>query len=238
MLERVRKDSDSAVQFMYAWVSFNACAGETATILRRVNHNALFWNTVLGALQTSLFISLGRLFDRDSRSFGLDRLLKTAVRERQIFSRTALARRKAKQSPGANWINSYVRDAHVPTKEDFRRLLRYTGTKRRIYEKVYAKIRNQIFAHSGAVTWKRSDDLFSATNIHELQKLALSLSEIHEALWQLYFNGHSIRHRRRPYALATLRRRTPRDRGVLLPLPQSIIRETYDVLSSLSGRQR
>jgi len=127
-LEQLRHDSNAAIQFLYAWISFHACAGIDAKIRRGINLTPLFWNTSLGALQTSLFIALGRIFDRNPKSHSLDRLLREAIQHPTIFSKMALAKRKAKQSPGATWINGYVKDAHIPSRTDFRHL---RGTRRR-----------------------------------------------------------------------------------------------------------
>ena len=186
-LEHFRNDSNAAAQFLYAWISFHACAHENQNISRKVNEHALFWNTTLGALQTSLFIVLGRIFDRDTLNHTLERLLREASENPAIFSRKALAQRKSKQSPGANWIKGYVQGAYVPTRNDFARLQRYAAGKRAIYERAYKKIRHKVFAHSGISSSAQSDALFAQTNIRELQRLVLSLIALYESLWQLSY---------------------------------------------------
>src|SRR5207247_3508553 len=114
---------------------------------RAINRTPLFWKTSLAALQASLFIALGRIFDRDPKSHSLERLLREAVQNPRIFFRTALARRKAQESPGATWINDDVRDAYVSSAPGFQRLQRYAQAKRLVDEKAYEKIRHKIFAH-------------------------------------------------------------------------------------------
>lgn len=233
-LERVRQDSDASVQFLYAWVAFHHAASEKPAAQRKINENALYWNTVLGGLQTALFIALGRLFDRDATSHGLDRILRIATTERQIFSRAALARRKSKESPGANWINSYLAAAHVPTSSDFHRLRRYVAGKRAIYLRNYAPIRNKVFAHSALGSVQKIDALFSRANHGELQRLVLSIRQIHEILWQLYFNGRLHQPRRQIFSTrALLRHAGLSGRNVILPLPQQIVREVSEVVASL-----
>lgn len=230
-LEQLRHDSNAAIQFLYVWISFHACAGINAKIRRGINLTPLFWNTSLGALQTSLFIALGRIFDRNPKSHSLDRLLREAIQHSTIFSKTALAKRKAKQSPGATWINDYVKDAHIPSGTDFRRLQRYAKKKRTVYEKAYEKIRHKIFAHSGVVSRQKSDELFSKTNVHELQRLVLSLNELHEALWQLYINGRRPVFRRIVYTIAALRRRASKSDRHIPSVQESIVKEAFDVLA-------
>jgi len=230
-LEQLRRDSNAATQFLYAWISFHACAGRSTKILRGVNRTPLFWNTCLAALQSSLFIALGRIFDRNPKSHSLDRLLREAIQNPAIFSKSALAKRKAKQSPGATWINDYVKDAYVPTKADFQRLRRYAIKKRTVYEKAYEKIRHKIFAHSGAASRQKSDELFSKTNLHELQRLVLSMNELHEALWQLYINGRRPLFRRIAYTIAALQRRAAKKDHHSPSVQESMVQETSNVLA-------
>jgi len=229
-LEQLRRDSNAAIQFLYAWISFHACAGQSIQMCRAINRTPLFWKTNLAALQASLFITLGRIFDSDSKSHSLDRLLREAEKNPTIFSKAALARRKTKQSPGATWINDYVRDAYVPTAKDFQRLQRYVLTKRLIYKKAYEKIRHKVFAHSGIVSTQKSDELFAKTNIIELQRLVLSLSELHEALWQLYVNGRKPAPRRLQYSISALRRRAAKKDHHALSVQERIVEETFRFL--------
>jgi len=233
-LEQVRVDSDACVQFLYAWVAFHAAASKSLQARHAVNENALYWNTVLGALQTSLFIALGRLFDQDKKSHGLHKLLRIAIQERHIFSKAELAKRKAKESPGASWINAYAAAAYVPTLEDLRKLQRYVAKKRSLYTRAYAPIRNKVFAHNGLGSLQKVDALFSRTNLGELQRLVLALRQVHEVLWQYYFNGrvHGIQ---KPVwtVRALLRRANGASRYVVLPLPQQIVKDTTEVVSRL-----
>jgi hypothetical protein len=236
-LEQLRRDSDAAIQFLYAWISFHACAGRSTQIRRAISRTPLFWRTNLAALQTALFIALGRIFDRDPKSHSLERLLREAAQNQRIFSRTALARRKAQQSPGATWINDYVRDAYVPSTADFQRLRYYMQAKRSVYEKAYAKIRHKIFAHSAVASRQKSDELFAKTNIRELQRLVLSLSELHERLWQLYINGRKPAIRRSQYSISSLRRRASRSDHHVPTVQEKIVEETFNLLESCKARR-
>lgn len=233
-LEQVRIDSDACVQFLYAWVAFHKAASKSAHARAKINENALYWNTVLGALQTSLFIALGRLFDRDKKSHGLHKLLRIAILERHIFSKASLAKRKAKESPGATWINTYLADAYVPSLVDLRKLQKYVATKRLKYVKTYAPIRNKVFAHNGLGSLQKVSVLFSRTNIGELQRLILGVRQVHEVLWQLYFNGSVYQIKRQVWTVSALLRRARRARrNVILPLPQQMVKEVTNVVSSL-----
>ena len=76
----------------------------------------------MGSLQTSFFMVLGRIFDQDSKH-NIDKLVKTAQENREIFSKGALAKRKTEQSNNADeWIDDYLKSVYEPTAKDFREL--------------------------------------------------------------------------------------------------------------------
>lgn len=230
-LEQFRRNSNAAAQFLYAWISFHSCAKENINIRRSINEHALFWNTTLSAFQTSLFIALGRIFDRDPRNHTLERLLREATQNITIFSRRALTQRKERQSHGAEWIENFVRGAYEPTRKDIARFQRYVASKRAIYERVYRNIRHRVFAHSGITTRAQSDALFSRTNIRELQRLVLSLGELYETLWQLYVNGRRPVIRRSIYTVAALRKLGGKGDGHIPSIQEAIVKDTYEVLA-------
>src|SRR5207245_8628006 len=76
-----------------------------------------------------------------------------------------------------------------PTANDFRRVRSHVRKRRKIYESRYAGLRNKFFAHK-----ELSDDgqvaaLFAQTKVREVQRLCAFFGSLHEALWQLFFNG-------------------------------------------------
>jgi hypothetical protein len=120
-LEVFRGEASEASQFLYAFLSVHAVAGESEHVYRLLNTAPLFWNTILGGLQTAAFIALGRVFDRQS-AHSVDRLLNLASKNPHIFSKAALGRRKREDSPGRHeWLASYLQTAYVPTPRDLRR---------------------------------------------------------------------------------------------------------------------
>ena len=85
-LEVFRTEAESGIQFFYSYLAVHAVAGEHKDVHRLLNKAPLFWNTALGALQTSTFIALGRVFDQNSKH-NVDRLLKIAQSNMAIFSK-------------------------------------------------------------------------------------------------------------------------------------------------------
>lgn len=185
-LELFRRESDEAVQHLYAYLTMHAVAGEQKAVRDLYNSAPLFWLTTLRALQTSVFIVLGRIFSQDSEH-NVDALLRIALQDREIFSLDSLARRKS-EIAGLD-VEKYVSKAHVPTADDFRGFRREVKEWRAIYEANYRAVRNQIFAH---VEVSRPDDvhgLFAKTNIQELELLVTDLVEFHSRLQGLLQNG-------------------------------------------------
>jgi hypothetical protein len=190
-LELFRTEAESALQFFYAWDAVHAVAAKDSKVARLLNQTPLFWNTSLGALQASTFVALGRLFDPDPNNHSVTRLLSAAHSNLDIFSKDSLANRKRSQSSNADdWLPAYLKTVYIPTSDDFRRLKRHVAHRRKIYEEKYRPLRHKVFAHRGASSKAEVADLYAKTNIRELQQLLVFLRRLHEALWQLYFNGH------------------------------------------------
>lgn len=234
-LEVFRTEAESAIQFFYSFISIHAVAGEHEEVHRLLNTAPLFWNTTLGALQTSTFIALGRVFDQNSRH-NVDRLIKIAQSNMDIFSKESLAGRKRQGSNNADeWIDEYLRDIYVPNAEDFRRLRRHIAKRRQIYESNYRDIRHKIFAHKVISKKEEEHVLFGKTNIREMQKLLIFLRRLHEALWQLYYNGNKPTLQPARYSIKRIREQpSPKNRGQ--GLQERLTHEIEDFLSTVANK--
>jgi len=196
-LEVFRTEADTATQFFYSLLTINTIASKQKKVLHILNNTPLFWNTVLGGLQTSSFIALGRIFDQKS-THNIDKVLKAAQDNMAIFSKNALAERKRKGVTNADeWLTEYLTNVYVPSAKDFRRLRSHVNKKRIIFENNYRTLRHKFFAHKDISQEAEVLGLFNKTNIPEIQKLLKFLRQLHEALWQLYNNG------RKPILLPT-----------------------------------
>ncbi len=212
--EVFRTEAESAIQFFYSFLTVHAVAGEHREVVRLLNRAPLFWNTVLGALQTSTFIALGRVFDQKSKH-NVDRLLRIAQSNMDIFSKVALAGRKRRASANADeWLDDYLRDVYVPSADDFRRLRGHVAKRRRAYEDNYRALRHLFFAHREVSAKEDVQALFDKTNVRELQQLLIFLRRLHETLWQLYNNGLKPTLRPARYSVRRIREQpSPEDRG-------------------------
>ncbi len=190
-LELFRIEAESALQFFFAWDSTHAVAAKSARVASLLNQAPLFWNTSLAALQSSTFVTLGRIFDPDLKNHSVTRLLTIGHANLEIFSKEALAERKRKQSENADeWLPDYLKSVYAPSGEDFRRLKAHVSPRRKIYEEKYRPLRHRMYAHRGVLSQEEVSNLFAKTNRRELQLLLVFLRRLHEALWQLYYNGY------------------------------------------------
>jgi hypothetical protein len=210
-LEVFRTEAETAAQFFYAFLAIHASAGAEKAVYRLLNTAPLFWNTILGGLQTASFVALGRVFDQNS-THNVDRLLKLVQDNPQIFSKAALARRKQGPAPAPpQWLNDYLKRMYVPKPADFRRLRGYVSKHRKIYAEKYRPLRHQVFAHKGLSDAAAVSALFAKTNIREMQHMLIFLMSFYNALWQLFVNGHKPVLRPHRYSVQRMRDRAPKN---------------------------
>lgn len=189
-LEIFRQEAESAVQFFYAWRTVNEVAAKNKAVVITLNKAPLFWNTTLAALQTATFIALGRVFDQEQDTHNIDRVLRIAQQNLEIFSLNALAERKRRASPNAHeWLDEYLQNAYLPTADDFRRLRKHVAKRRKIYTECFRPLRHKVFAHKQMFNQDEAHVLFANAKIKDLQQLLVFLRRLHETLWQLLFNG-------------------------------------------------
>ena len=189
-LEVFRIEVDSAIQFFYARLSIHSFLVKNEKALRLVNETPLFWLTIAGALQTSFFISLGRIFDQETKTHNVYKLLKISQDNSDIFSKEALEARKRKESENANeWIDDFMKNVYVPTDSDFRRLKKLVSKYRQVYENGYQDIRHKVFAHKEKSEPDDVHKLFEKINTHEVQKMLVFLEHLYICLRELFNNG-------------------------------------------------
>jgi len=206
-LEVFRTEAEGAAQFFYALLAIHAAAGAKTPIYKLLNTAPLFWNTILGALQTAAFVALGRIFDQDS-AHNIGRLMRLAQDNPQIFSKAEFAQRRqgAAETP-PDWLDNYLKDIYLPKPADFRRLRGYVSRYRKIYLEKYQPLRHRVFAHKGASDAGDVSALFASTNIRELQRMLTFLMSLYDAMWQLFVNGKRPVLRPQRYSVGRMRAR-------------------------------
>ncbi len=205
-LEVFRTEAESAIQFFYAYLTINVALADNEKALRIVNETPQFWRINMGALQTSCFIALGRVFDQSSRH-NIGRLLKVAQDNMDIFSKEALEARKRKGSKNVDeWIDDYMKDVYVPTVSDFRRLRGHVSKYRKVYLNGYRDIRLKVYAHKELSKPDDVQTLFAKTNIPEMQRLLIFPKRLHTCLRELFHNGKKPVLRPMKYSVKAMRK--------------------------------
>ncbi len=206
-LEIFRTEVAGATQFLFSELAINELARRSNRVLQALNQEPLFWKTVTAGLQTSAFIAIGRIFDHNS-THNIDTVLRLAERNRDIFSKDALAARKRAAAKNADdWLPDYLTDVYVPDAQDFRALRKVVADKRKLYEAQFRPMRHHFFAHKVAATPSEISLLSANAKIRDLEKLAIFLNQFHEALWQLLQNGRKPVLRPMPYSVKSLVRK-------------------------------
>ena len=174
----------------------------------------------------------GRIFDTDTRSHNVYRLLDMAEQNPQMFSKDALGRRRERDSPNAlEWLPGYLRRAHEPTARDFHQLRTHADKWREVYKRNYAPIRHKHFAHRERID---TSALFAKTNIRDLQLLLRFLRQLEEALWEMFTNGRKPVLRTQRYSVQRMTAR-PSRRGFGSSIQERIIGEAEKFLMGAAG---
>jgi hypothetical protein len=189
--QHFREEFATAAHAFFLWKGINNCAAGDREIYRGINEQALSWNTITHSLQTTFFIALGRLFDTDEDAFSVHSYLRSCIDNIDQFSDAELRKRKISGNNGRvpEWLDEYMKDAYVPTANDFQRLRGDLSKRQKQYEEIYRPIRNQIFAHKDADSMETVESLFGKTRIDQIEELLSFLYQIQEVVWQLLMNG-------------------------------------------------
>lgn len=175
----------------FVWKGINDIASNDQQIYSAINGNALTWNVILHSLQNTFLITLGRLFDGDDDTFSVDKFLCFCIGNIDQFNEASLRKRKIAANGGAvpRWLDEYMKDTCEPSAEDFQRLRGAVTKRRKLYEKTYRPIRNKVIAHKEIATINNVGELFSKTNIGQIQDFLWVLYQIEQVIFHLLHNG-------------------------------------------------
>lgn len=191
-LNMFRNEIALVSQSIYMELAIHTIATKNKGILSAMNRTPTFWNTVLGNFQNSTFITMGRIFDNDSKH-NIHTLFKLVQNNKSLFSKESFEERwqssQDRKSDGlAGYLSEYMKKFYEPTDEDFRELRKFIAIQNQKYEDIYRPIRHH-FGHKNYSTNEEVEVLFNKVKVDELEKFCVTLDGIHEALWQLYHNG-------------------------------------------------
>jgi len=199
-LNAFQADVAMVTRCYFAMAAINHLASQDVTLVGTLNEAPDFWNLVQTCHQTTLFISLGRVFDSNGDvRFTLNKLVGAAGKDGgAIFAANRLADRKRRSSTNAHeWLEDYLEGIHVPTTKEIRALKKVSNRYRTMFEETYRPIRHKIYAH-GLATREEAVELFAETRIRELERIIRFLQRLGDGVWDLYWNGLNPL-RRRPF---------------------------------------
>lgn len=225
-LEIFHSECADAVRFFYAGYGLQVSILRTPTASNGLNKAPAFWNATLDALKASTLITLGRVFDPDSRNYSLTRLIAFAHSNSQIFGAAAV-RRRMQSSPRR------ATDIYEPTPHDFRRLKKLIATRRREYETLIRPWRHKLYAHRCVVNSTELEEVPPALEAAKLQKLVSFLPRVHGLLWRLYYDGEKPVFRSSRYSTERILDSPSRDRD-LWSLQEKLVHEAKQVLRSIN----
>lgn len=203
----------------FTWKYVNSVASADKQILAALNRTPSSWNIFLHSLQTTTFISLGRIFDSNGGSFSIHRLARYCSKNINEFDRTNLKSRKMDgYAEEPEWLEEYLNTAYYPNQGDIKRLKEEISSYRRIYEKKYKPIRNKVMAHNDFSKIGKNGELFGKTNITELESIISFCNQVKLGIQEQYWNGRKITFTNDP---------------IFDDLDQSAEKEVNDLLKSL-----
>ena len=163
----------------YAWKSINSLSSSDPEINSALNENALSWVIIDHSLLCTLFITLGRIFDKRTDSFSVYKFLDTCICNIDAFSLPKLKARR----------NNDVYSFHAVSENDFIALKDQARNWGDIFDAIYKPIRHKIFAHKDNALSLNTYELFNKTRKEQINNMLAFLSAVNLVVQQLYDNG-------------------------------------------------
>ena len=190
--ELIRSEVDKAIEVFYTYLCIHKIANDNKEIYRAMNKDATFWNINLYSLQSTFFITMGRIFDDGKDTFSIHKFIQSILSHPEFFSKDSLAKRKSKGSSKPEWLDDYLKDVFEPAMSDLRKFKSQLTPFRKLFDDAYRNIRRSVFAHTLVKEDESVSELFGKTNISEIKQMLYSLKDMLEALWQLLHNGRKL----------------------------------------------
>ena len=114
----------TATWTFYAWKHLNNAGFNDRAVRRGLNRNAATWNVITHSLQTTFFITIGRLFDIDGDAFSVHAFLRFCIDNVEQFDSQHIRERKIADQNGIepDWLDDYMERVYEAQEEDFQRL--------------------------------------------------------------------------------------------------------------------
>jgi len=193
LLDEIHSEIMVASQAFFAWKSIHNIAAKDKCIEKAINKNALSWNIYLHSLQATFFITIGRIFDIDSRSCSIHFLFRYCKDNIDEFTKKKLKKRRIKEAgKEPEYLKDFIKKAYEPSVNDIKTLKKEVTRVQSIYETHFKPARHKVFAHKDAAHIQNTALLFKGIKIEDAEDILETLYKAENVIRALYVNGHKM----------------------------------------------
>ncbi len=185
----LRNEVTEATHSYYTYKAINNFAAENELHLRRINAASDFWIITQRVLYSTFMLAIGRVFDRDERSFSIHKFLDQIVAHPERFSRIALAERKKRQLGfQEEWLDDYMKEVWEPNAAELHNFREALAPSRAKYDAIYKHLRHKTIAHSDMD--RDAIKVFVGRSRHgDIEDILYVLTDLLDCVRQLWDNG-------------------------------------------------
>lgn len=149
-----------------------------------------FWRAQLHCLQTTLFMTMARVFDTGEDAHSIHAVMRNALANLDFFSPDALTIRKIRTQHGVKppWLDDFIARAWRPEKKVLGKIKKKLAKRTNLFRDIYQPIRTQIFAHR-LVDSQEEWELFKKTHTAHIEEMLTFLRDAMDAIQEAFRNG-------------------------------------------------
>jgi hypothetical protein len=195
MFHLVRGDVETAIGCSSTYLTINRLAAGNYDILQQYNRNADFWRATTYALQTGLFMALGRMFDQTKNTYTIEDLAEQTIEHPGFFTKAELRQRKRESlnlfgnAPDPEWLPGFVANVVEPNRASLAILKTELQPHVDKFITVYEPIRHRYFAHRGKDSEQAIKELFEKTAIVEVAEILRFSYGLITGIQDMAYNG-------------------------------------------------
>jgi hypothetical protein len=190
LLKLISTEVENAFVVFHGFEELNRLAISDKSILEVLNADALFWRGYRASVQTTMFMTLSRLFDTTSRVTNFQSLLSATIANPQLFDCASLGARKMVGGNKPEWWDKYMAKAWFPkSSADLKFLQKEFKPLAEAFVEMYLPLRHAIYAHRLMSDERASVELFPLTIRQVLRAIVNDLYDFVTVIEDLYLNG-------------------------------------------------
>jgi AbiU2 len=196
MHELIRTDIAAAVKSNYTYLAILKLKNSEPPIQAKISKFPEFWTTTLFSLQTTFFISFGRLFDKRRHTHSVAKLIEQTIKNRPLFLRPAVRERRRLHSrisgDDPQWLTQFLSKAWEPTAANLESLMSALKPHCDKFGVIYEPIRHKVYAHRSTEDEAAVYSLFSQALIQDVEEILRFLHTLQWVIWELAWNAKRI----------------------------------------------